>query len=318
MNKRHLAAAAVTWAVLAAACGGGATSQTGPDATTGAAATATTLSKIDTSNPRQALAAAIARSSEVTSGRLEGSFQMIGVEDLPGDGTVEMTFSGAFDNETGAFSFSMDLSSLLAAAPSDEIPPGFADLFGEMEVLTVGDTTYMKFPFLTQMLGADTEWVSFPADANAAAAGGFGGVTPSNPADLLSAFGGLDADIEDLGRETVRGVETTHYRILVDGATLLAQADPEQRAELEQLGALPGAQLPIDFWIGDDGLVRRFVMDLDAASLEVDQGQGFERMVVTFELFDLGEPVNLVPPPADQVTDGSALEGLFDLGGLGG
>ncbi len=106
----------------------------------------------------------------------------------------------------------------------------------------------------------------------------------------------------------MRGVETTHWLAVFDTETLTA----EQRAELEaQSGAIPLEEMPMDIWIGDDGLVYRYVVDLAGDTVETTPGEGFERMVMTFEMFDWGEDIDVEAPPADQVTDASELEALF-------
>jgi hypothetical protein len=52
-------------------------------------------------------------------------------------------------------------------------------------------------------------------------------------------------------------------------------------------------------WIDDDGIVRRVRTE----------GSGDLALTLTAELYDLGEPVTITAPPADQVTP-------FDLGAL--
>ncbi len=253
------------------------------------------------------LAAALSQTTDVTSGRMEGSFEMIGIEGLPSGTSLVLPFSGAFDNEAGIFTFTMDMSGM-AGSLGEEVPPELADMFGVMEVRQIGETTYMSWPFFS-FLGVQTPWISMPSDE-----GGFAtddltpGGTPANPADFLSLFEDTNATITEIGREAVRGVETTHYLAVFDTESLT----PEQRAELEaQGGAVPLEEMPMDIWIGDDGLVYRYVVDLTGDTVEASPGEGFERMVMTFEMFDWGEDIDVEAPPADQVTDASELEALF-------
>ncbi len=317
MKSRFLLFAAAL--LVLAACGSD-TSETTTDApsttvaietttTTEAPATTTTtlaISEAGDGIPAE-LAAALSQTTEVSSGRMEGSFEMIGIEGLASGSSLVLPFSGAFDNDAGIFTFTMDMSGM-AGSLGEEVPPELADMFGVMEVRQIGETTYMSWPFFS-FLGVQTPWISMPTDE-----GGFAtdeltpGGTPANPADFLSLFEDTTATITEIGRETVRGVETTHWLAVFDTETLTA----EQRAELEaQSGAIPLEEMPMDIWIGDDGLVYRYVVDLAGDTVETAPGEGFERMVMTFEMFDWGEDIDVEAPPADQVTDASELEALF-------
>lgn len=325
MNLRKTAVLLVVLMLVATACGGddSAETTTTTEATTTTTTTTTTeppttTSTTEAEEPSEAelaLQASLARSGEVTSGRMEGSFEIVGIEGMPGGGSFEMPFSGAFDNEAGAFAFSMDLSGMAGlGAEGEEIPPELSGMLGEFEVRTIGDAAYMKYPFFTAFLGVETEWIQIPAEDAGTATPGFPGVSPANPTDFLDVFEGADITVEDLGREIVGDdVETTHYRVLVDVERLLEEASKEELADLEELGQLPFGELPTDMWVGDDGLVYRFVIEIDGSAVEAEPGEGFEKMVMSFEMSDLGEPVNIEAPDPDEVTVVDDLEGLFGV-----
>jgi len=266
--------------------------------------TTTAAAVIDESSP---LYAALAQTNEVTSGRMEGEIVMVGVEGLPAESEFAITFSGEFDYATGDSSIVMDMSSLMDMAPEgEEIPPGFEDLFGDMEIRTIGDTAYMKFGMFA-MFGVETEWVSMSAEDAGSTAGSFG-AAPSNPTDLIGEFG-EDVEIEELGSETVRGVNTTHYRMIVDMAEMMAEADPEALEELESMGPISAdGTMPIEFWVGDDGYLYRILMEFTG---DTDAADGFGSMRMLWEMFDYGADIVIEAPPADQVTDGEALSGFF-------
>lgn len=330
MSKRILLAWSAALVLLLSACGSGAedttiteapdqptattaAEQDAPATTTGPPATTTTVGDEPAASgsgiPAE-LAAALTSTTEVNSGRMEGSFEIVGAEGMPAGTSVSLPFSGAFDNDNGIFLFSMDMTAM-ATQLGGEIPPEMADLFGEMQVLQVGDTTYMNWPFFS-FLGVQTPWISTPTEeSDTLPSAGFGGATPGNPADFLSFFEETNATIEEIGRETLRGVETTHYLAVFDTETLLENATPEERAELEAQGPLPLQEMPMDIWIGDDGLVYKYVIDISGDSVEAAPGEGFERMVMTFEMYDWGASIDVEIPPADQVTDASELEALF-------
>ncbi len=280
--------------------------------TTAAPATTTTATSGGGNGALAEFQAAIADTAAATSGRMEGSFAVTGLEGAPAGTDFTMPFSGAFDNAAGTFSFVMDMSGIASIA-GEELPPGFEDLFGELEVRQVGDVAYMRFPFFSTFLGAETEWLRMPASEAGDAAGGFGGAAPTNPGDFLSGFEGADATVEELGTESVRGVTTTHFRITFDTEALLEQATPEQRAELEAQGPLPQGEFPMDIWIGDDGFVYRYVVEFDGAAVDAQPGEGFEYMTMTFEMYDYNTPVDIAEPDPSNVTDAEELGGLFEF-----
>ncbi|MFP5331549.1 MAG: hypothetical protein ACLGHX_04185 [Acidimicrobiia bacterium] len=313
--------------LVLAACGGSAadtttTSLLPPVTTTTAPTTTTVPTTTTTTEPVQeaavspqlaAIRAAFVRSSEVTTGRMEGLIEVTG---LAGEAsvTITMPFGGAFDTVSGNSSFFMDLSAIAEAGAmaGEEIPPEFADMFGEMEIRVVDGVEYVKFPFFTTFLGAETPWIASPADGASGLASEFTFFEPANPSDVLSQLEEADATVTEIGRETVNGVETTHYQVVFDTAALLADATPEERAEFEEQGIFPDGELPMEIWISDDGLVIRYVMDIDSTALASPEGDEFQRMVLTFDLLDLNQPVDITAPDPSEVTDAEALgAGLF-------
>ena len=309
MKLRTLLAIVAVLALIATACGGGDTAEETTTTTAADGGTATTAGSGDTTTTTEAttttesgggssaalasLRESLSNTREATKGRMEGSITITGAPDLPG-GVFTMPFSGAFDNEAGNFSFLMDMS-FMASQFGEDVPPEMAGLLGEMEMRTIGDTSYIRFPFFSLFLGAETEWIATPAEEGMDAAGGFGGSTPSNPADFLEYFEDANGTVEDLGREEIRGVDTTHFLVLFDMEELLENATPEQRAEIES-EQLPLDELPMDLWIGDDGLVYKYVIEIDGADLDVPDEEGFETMVMDFEMFDYDTDIVIEAP----------------------
>lgn len=314
-------------ALLLAACGGAeeasettttlplAITTTVAETTTTTAPTTTTAGAPESQDGTGQLAsirAAISQSAEITSGRMEGLIEVSGATD---GGTVmdlSMPFGGAFDTATGNSSFFIDLSGI-AEAGGEEIPAEFADMFGEMEVRVVDGVSYIKFPFFALLFGAETDWISAPAEEGSDLTSDFTFAQPDNPAEILSELEDADAEVTEVGRETVNGIETTHYRVVFDTATLLAEMPAEERADLEERGLMPDGEFPMDLWISDDGLIIRYIMDIDGSAVPATDGDQFDRMVMTFNLFDINEPVDIVAPDAAEVSDIESLGGFFGV-----
>jgi hypothetical protein len=240
---------------------------------------------------------------------MEGSIEVTGLDPTQGFAEMVIPFGGSFNNASGDFSFYMDMSGMAAAA-GDEIPAELGDLFGEMEVREIGDISYVKFPFFNMFLGAETPWISMPADESGPT-DGFTMTSPGNPSEILGSFEEAGAMVEVVGSESVNGVDTVHYRVVFDTETLLAEATPEERAELEAQGPIPIDELPMDVWISDDGLVVRFIMEIDGDSVETEPGEAFGHMSMRYDMFELNSGVVVEPPPPDQVTDVDDLEPSF-------
>lgn len=246
-----------------------------------------------------------------TSGRFEGRIT-ISDEELP-DG-LELVFTGSYDSANQASEISLDLGAVAIAAAEAEgtdIGP-FASMFEEpMIVRTVGNRSYVSWGLLSLLTGGQGTWIESEVEDADQITSTFGAGPTGSPADFLSALEDANADITELGTEDVRGVSTTHIRAVVDLAELNAAVSDEERETLErELGDLDAAAFPIDFWIGDDGLIRRYSMEIDQGSA----GEGASSSgTVVFEFFDYGADISIEAPPAADVISSDEL----DLEGFG-
>lgn len=264
----------------------------------------------------EAFLASLEDAAEVTSARIEGVIEMKGLE--AGDAGVTdaaIVFGAAFDAASGNSSFLMDMSSLAGTIETDPDDPfaGFAEGFaGTMEVRQIGDRAYMQFPLFTLMFGAETTWVSMPADEGGSFSEDFQAV-PSDPRDVLDAYAGAKATIENLGEESVNGVVATHYRITYDVAALADDLSADERAELEASGIFADGVVPVDVWVTPEGHTVRMVLEIDGSTVDAPPGEGFASMTVRYDLFDINQPITIEVPPASDVTPIEELEAAFDF-----
>lgn len=101
-------------------------------------------------------------------------------------------------------------------------------------------------------------------------------------------------DVEEIGPETVRDAETTHYRFTTDLEALAADGPEELRSSYRQLIELTGAQeIPTEVWIDEDDRVRRISTDLEIEQ----QGQQLSQRS-TIEYYEFGVEVDAQAPPA--------------------
>jgi hypothetical protein len=176
--------------------------------------------------------------------------------------------------------------------------------FGASTVETVidGQQIYVKLP--PGVLPGGTPW--FKLDL--AAAGRQGGINlgslsqlqqQADPTQILAYLKGATDDAREVGEEDVRGESTTHYRSEIDLRRAADSLPAESRPAIEEaIATLGTSTFPLDAWIDDGGRLRRmeFSVDPDGTGPSAPGS-------VQMELFDFGVPVNVQPPPANQVTD---------------
>jgi hypothetical protein len=188
-----------------------------------------------------------------------------------------------------------------------------------MEVVFDGLVYYMRFPGgLMELGGLADKWLKIDlAKLDAETGVDLGALQQANqnPAQLLQFLRGTSDDIDELGRESVRGVETSHYRATVDldeaaeqGADLGEFSDEmreQLEAEIERMKLQTGLEtVPMDVWLDENDFVRRLRIQL---TFPVEGEQAGIDMKVDF--FDFGVDVRVDPPPANETLDITALAG---------
>lgn len=233
--------------------------------------------------------------------------------------------AGAFDSAVDRARLTFDMSALA------ELLGGFGAAFGakpgdlegfddpakwQLEALQDGRILYLRFPLLASELPEGKEWIKIDVDALAQMKGveidleQLGSFGATDPLSILEALEAVSGPLETVGREEIRGTDTTHYRTTLDPAKLAAQAEAAGATE-DVLGSFKDAlaeasleSVPLDVWVDDEGLLRR--MEIDAAVTQEGLG-GEMSMRLTFDLFDYGVEVDVEPPPADVVVDAATL-----------
>jgi len=127
----------------------------------------------------------------------------------------------------------------------------------------------------------------------------------SDPSGSLEALQGASDDVEEVGREDVRGEPTTHYRGTMDPEVAIENLGGAMRdAAGEALADVES--FPFEAWIDDDGRIRRYTAVVELPASDATGGTAVTA-TTTMELFDFGVEVDVEAPPADQVQDGAPL-----------
>jgi hypothetical protein len=222
-------------------------------------------------------------------------------------GTKTLPLDGALDFGSGAFEFTYDLSKLgLPGASGAKIQARMVD--GVM-YMNLGDLAGSGGKGLESMTGGKS-WIKLDLGSlGLGAPGASGGLSDANPSGTLDLLRGA-GDVQKVGTETLRGVETTHYRATIDPQQAVDKAPDALRGRVQQgLGAINGP-IPVDVWIDGDGQARKIAMSVDAKT---------GKIATSIEYYDFGTDVSVQAPPASDTFDFSdMLGGLRQLTGGAG
>ncbi|TMR05401.1 hypothetical protein ETD83_06790 [Actinomadura soli] len=183
---------------------------------------------------------------------------------------------------------------------------------GGMEYVLVSRTMYMKIPMLSQLGGgsAAKPWLRISLDE-------LGRKSGMNIDELLQQSQQMDPvqntkmltaskDVREVGKETVNGVETTHYTGTYRMEDAISKLPAESQEALRKSYADSGMQnMTFDLWVDGEQLPRKLAMKSQQTA------DGVMNMTMTYR--DYGKPVEIAAPPASETTDFSQM-----LNGLGG
>ncbi len=312
-------------ALVVVSCGGG---EASPSSTVQEATTSTTSPEADTTTTSAAtsdettsldsvLAGARAASDE--SYRFQANISMLGAgmadQGFP-DG-LDMQVNATIDPANNASVIVMDMGDVFGqVSPADleGISQDDLDALSQpIEVITIGTQSWTRMGFFSMMFGVDpNSYIEGEGDV-------IGvnelGNSFTSPDEFTQMFEEADAEVEDLGIEEVRGVETRHLRAVVDGAKVAETMDPTERREFER-NFPSDIEFPIEIWVGEaDDRLYRYLLQLDAtllASTEDPDLADIDSMTMLVEIWDYGAVGSIEPPPADLiVTEEQLAEGFL-------
>lgn len=246
----------------------------------------------------------VASAATKTAGVQTEKFHLDLAETVGPIGPLHITADGAADNATKSVEATMNLSSVAALAGGTS---GSSSAWQAQVILDGSGSSpilYLSLPALQSRLQGKT-WLKADVGKLAANAGinlgqllqTAGNEDPTKALQLLQSVG----TVSKVGTATVDGVDTTEYSGTIDvhkAAAALGQA------ESKLLAGSQVTSIPVDVWIGSDGLVRRMHTTLSAST------HGMQTVSdLTLDLGDFGTQVTITPPPADQTLDVTQLKG---------
>jgi hypothetical protein len=148
--------------------------------------------------------------------------------------------------------------------------------FGQVPFVSTGQVVYAQVPGGLRTFTGGKPWVRLAtanlADMENALLGNLGLKQPFDPTNILGYLKSVSGNVTVVGRDTVRGADTTHYRATVD---------------------LSKVAYPADLWIDNGGRLRKLQLSITSPV----------PATAVFELWNFGTPVNATPPASDQVAD---------------
>jgi hypothetical protein len=164
---------------------------------------------------------------------------------------------------------------------------------GNLSIVNVGGKTYVKLP-PSENTGSKP-WVLVSAQSkNPAIAQMASSLNQSLSAASINTYDSFvkaAKSVQVKGHETVNGVGTTHYLVVVDVKKL-----PTTSAFSQQALAASGLKtIPLDLWVDGQGRPIKFDANLSV------QGQ---KVGIAATLSKYNQPVTITAPPANQVSTG--------------
>jgi hypothetical protein len=191
-----------------------------------------------------------------------------------------------FEMSYGGQSMDMTMSGDYAggADPDDAVMDMSINVSGQqMQLMVVDKSLYMKGPGLSASPGKP--WVQVDLDDPNSP---FASIYESaNPRSFTEYFAGAKR-LEDLGKETIDGVETTHYAVTVSTKKML-EGNKQFAGMNPSLLGFP-KQIRINAWLNADQLPIKMVVPFGELG-------SFEAHFSKY-----GEPVHVVAPPAKLVS----------------
>ncbi|MES9539032.1 DUF6612 family protein [Actinomadura sp. NPDC000600] len=237
------------------------------------------------------------------------------IDSFQADVSMKMTGSPQGDVSTAGtmqyrtkpdLAYSLDLGQMTVGGKST----------GGMEQRLVGRNMYMKIPALTRLGGGAKPWLKISLDEVGAKSGmnidqllqQSRQMDPVQTTKLLTA----SKDAREVGKETIDGVETTHYTGTYRMEDAVAQLPPDsQEAYRKSLETTGLKAMHFDLWVDGQQLPRQVKMD----STQSTAGA----MTMTMKYRDFGKPVQVAEPPASEVTDfGEIMSRIGNGNGLPG
>lgn len=180
---------------------------------------------------------------------------------------------------------------------------------GDMEIIVLGTTTYLKLPAgLAGITGGTADpskpWTKIDLGSSNPLSQSLGSTAgladQADPTQLISKIAQAGT-ITSVSHDTADGVATTHYAITVDVQKMIDTMAPgaATSAQKQALQSLGIKSMPFDIWVNSDNLPVKISTEIAVPSAQTGTSA---QVQVTVHYSNWGQSVDITPPPADQIS----------------
>ena len=231
---------------------------------------------------------------------LEKTSQKTGqIDTFKADISMDMSAEGTTVKATGTTQFRLK-PTLAFSMTFDQMSAAGMSMSG-MQMMLVDKNMYMKLPQgATGGVPGAKPWIKISLAAAGKQSGMdldsmLQGTQQADPTQMTKQLT-ASKDAREVGKETVDGVETTHYTGTYRMSDALMKLTPEQRSALEkQNSGLAKETMSFDVWVDGQDLPRKMSMKSAAGAANP--------MNYTMVYRDYGKPVTITAPPPAEVGD---------------
>ncbi|HEY1652003.1 MAG TPA: DUF2510 domain-containing protein [Acidimicrobiales bacterium] len=222
--------------------------------------------------------------------------------------SMDMSFLGLHETMTGsgAFDFAHHTGTMTM-----QIPVGAKQL--TEQAIYDGSTVYVNVGTLLGSLAQGKQWVSEDLGKTESAAGGLNGVgTFGDPASMLQQLQSIGGTVTSLGPTTYEGTPVTEYSATLSASVLEGELGQLPSSLQKAVSGLSVPNITMDVYIGQGNLLKAMHMPVSFS----EAGQSVS-MDMTMSFSNYGTPVNVTPPPANEVEPLGQLGSGLGLGNTG-
>jgi hypothetical protein len=219
--------------------------------------------------------------------------------------SIDVSILGTHENVSanGAMDFAHKVGTMTMTIPVN------GQQYTEQEIMD-GSTVYVNIGGLGGGLAPAKPWVS----ENVGQLGNSGGLNTLDPTSMLQQLQTAGGTVTSLGQTTYDGTSVTEYAATLPASAMMGEIGKLPSSLQQGVSGLNLPDMHMNVYVTQDHLLKA----LSVPSYSVSFSGQTMSMDMTLVLSNYGTPVNVTPPPADQVQPLSQLGGGLGNGGSTG
>jgi hypothetical protein len=219
--------------------------------------------------------------------------------------SIDMSILGMHEkvSANGAMDFAHKVGTMTMTIPVN------GQQYTEQEIVD-GSTVYVNIGGLGGGLAPTKPWVS----ENVGQLGNSGGLNTLDPTSMLQQLQTAGGTVTSLGQTKYDGTSVTEYAATLPASAMMGEIGKLPSSLQQGVSGLNLPDMHMNVYVTQDHLLKA----LSVPSYSVSFSGQTMSMDMTLVLSNYGTPVNVTPPPADQVQPLSQLGGGLGNGGSTG